>query len=37
MSELDTGCPDPEPGELEAIQAEDRRKERAMATRDDQR
>lgn len=31
MSEQDTGCPDLEPGELEAIQAEDRRKERAGA------
>jgi hypothetical protein len=31
MSEHDTGCPDLEPGELESIEAEDRRKERALA------
>lgn len=37
MSEQDTGCPDLEPGELEAIEAEDRRKERAVAAGDDHR
>ncbi|ERG63335.1 hypothetical protein L332_02565 [Agrococcus pavilionensis RW1] len=31
MSDEDTGCPDLEPGELEAIQAEDRREERAVS------
>jgi hypothetical protein len=34
MSEQDGGCPDLEPGELEAIEAEDKRKERIARDRD---